>query len=470
MDQPEEKPRREDNGEEGEQPSAQLMRPVLRVGSSGLFVLLLQSALNDLGASLQIDGVFGRRTRSAVLAFQSSRDLAADGVVGPQTWGSLEMLTDLGAAEQESTVDLGEQDLGSRQEFYAAAYGSAGSTAGKSATPKVPGKGVPRPTQAGTSPQVDRESDQAISWFNENEPYGMKLVGAIFFATNSASLDGQDKAELDKLVDMVGSWETSPIHPGDRPLVFIAGNTDPRKTTRKGGNPKLSKDRAFAVYKYLEYRLSERVGPVWKDRIEFGRRGFGVSEGLKTFGYEFMRSALLVRMRGDKLKPGRKTTTPKAARARAREVLKKHKAKFDLPDEWRRLMHICRDSTTEDGFIKSTDPEFQKVNSKGRPSKAWPYRQLKQFVNRHNVTDYLRKGAGPSATDEEVIGVLRDIHVHADQAIFEMHRNQAEDDALPFDIPVYNENQRRKQLINWVADGIKNDKSFYYNWGPARNH
>ncbi len=35
------------------------------------------------------DGVFGSGTSGAVIAFQRSQGLTADGVVGPKTWGAL---------------------------------------------------------------------------------------------------------------------------------------------------------------------------------------------------------------------------------------------------------------------------------------------------------------------------------------------------------------------------------------------
>lgn len=36
-----------------------------------------------------IDGIFGTRTREAVVAYQRQKGLAPDGIVGQQTWNSL---------------------------------------------------------------------------------------------------------------------------------------------------------------------------------------------------------------------------------------------------------------------------------------------------------------------------------------------------------------------------------------------
>lgn len=61
----------------------------LREGSRGDAVSDLQSALNNSGANLAVDGVFGPLTNSAVKDYQSSNGLLVDGVVGPETRGSL---------------------------------------------------------------------------------------------------------------------------------------------------------------------------------------------------------------------------------------------------------------------------------------------------------------------------------------------------------------------------------------------
>jgi peptidoglycan DL-endopeptidase CwlO len=61
----------------------------LRWGSRGGAVQDLQSALNDHGESIAVDGVFGSRTHAAVKSFQSANGLLVDGVVGPETRGAL---------------------------------------------------------------------------------------------------------------------------------------------------------------------------------------------------------------------------------------------------------------------------------------------------------------------------------------------------------------------------------------------
>lgn len=59
-------------------------------GSSGEDVKRLQTQLNEQGYSLDVDGVFGSQTESAVRDYQTKNNLAVDGVVGDETWGHLD--------------------------------------------------------------------------------------------------------------------------------------------------------------------------------------------------------------------------------------------------------------------------------------------------------------------------------------------------------------------------------------------
>ncbi len=59
-------------------------RSELRQGSIGADVVALQTALR-----LKADGQFGPKTRTAVIAFQKSRNLLPDGVVSRMTWAAL---------------------------------------------------------------------------------------------------------------------------------------------------------------------------------------------------------------------------------------------------------------------------------------------------------------------------------------------------------------------------------------------
>lgn len=62
---------------------------ILREGMSGQDVRNVQDALRRAGYRIAVDGSFGPATERAVVAFQRSRQLTADGIVGPSTWSAL---------------------------------------------------------------------------------------------------------------------------------------------------------------------------------------------------------------------------------------------------------------------------------------------------------------------------------------------------------------------------------------------
>ncbi|MEG1363604.1 MAG: peptidoglycan-binding domain-containing protein [Clostridia bacterium] len=64
--------------------------PIIKIGNKGVYVAVLQDALNQLGYNTgTIDGIFGRGTRSQVIRFQKANNLDSDGIVGCDTWEKL---------------------------------------------------------------------------------------------------------------------------------------------------------------------------------------------------------------------------------------------------------------------------------------------------------------------------------------------------------------------------------------------
>lgn len=69
------------------EPACSAGYPTLRQGDRGVYVLILQDALNALGYTTNtLDGEFGPNTRGALMAYQRNNDLSADGVTGCATW------------------------------------------------------------------------------------------------------------------------------------------------------------------------------------------------------------------------------------------------------------------------------------------------------------------------------------------------------------------------------------------------
>ncbi|MBP1744433.1 MAG: polysaccharide deacetylase [Firmicutes bacterium] len=83
----------------------------LRLGSTGTGVMQLQQALANKGYSLAVDGSFGPITQNAVISFQRSVGITADGIVGPVTWSKLG--TSSGTISSGSTAYPGLLKIGS---------------------------------------------------------------------------------------------------------------------------------------------------------------------------------------------------------------------------------------------------------------------------------------------------------------------------------------------------------------------
>lgn len=72
------------------------MASIYKLGSRGVGVKLIQSALGQAGWPVIVDGDYGYITRDAVIEFQKTHGLTADGIVGPATLAYL--IPDAGCA------------------------------------------------------------------------------------------------------------------------------------------------------------------------------------------------------------------------------------------------------------------------------------------------------------------------------------------------------------------------------------
>lgn len=92
---------------------------ILKNGANGTDVSALQSALNSLGYNLSVDGKYGSKTQAAVSDYQKKNGLSADGIVGVQTYSSLNNAL--------AKINTGKTQTGNTQSVQTAAQGTQGS-------------------------------------------------------------------------------------------------------------------------------------------------------------------------------------------------------------------------------------------------------------------------------------------------------------------------------------------------------
>ena len=97
-------------------------RNQLSYGSQGSDVTELQKLLNNHGYSLDEDGIFGENTKNAVTDFQQKKGLTVDGIVGTNTWGTLNGTytpsTNTGKTAANTTTTTPTTDTGFQYDAY----------------------------------------------------------------------------------------------------------------------------------------------------------------------------------------------------------------------------------------------------------------------------------------------------------------------------------------------------------------
>ena len=131
----------------------------IREGSRGEDVKRLQTLLNNEGYSLDVDGIFGDKTQSAVRQYQRSQGLDVDGIVGSNTWSSLT------APAQSAQAPAGQVDVSGGQDLTGAASGTAGGYTQGNGSIRLPA----RPEDY-TPSQAVTDAENALKEWEANRP------------------------------------------------------------------------------------------------------------------------------------------------------------------------------------------------------------------------------------------------------------------------------------------------------------
>ena len=108
----------------------------IREGSRGEDVKRLQTLLNNEGYSLDVDGIFGEKTQSAVRQYQKNQGLDVDGIVGMNTWSALSSPT--AAQPSAAQTPMGQVDVAGGRDLTGASNAQIGLSGNQSSLGNQP--------------------------------------------------------------------------------------------------------------------------------------------------------------------------------------------------------------------------------------------------------------------------------------------------------------------------------------------
>ena len=203
----------------------------VQYGSTGEDVKILQTMLNTIDdTGLDVDGIFGQATKTAVLAFQRANNLTVDGIVGQNTWSKLSAIY---SKAKTSTLKIGNGNYRPGTLNKGSSYSISG-TISSNFTIKTVTVGVY--TSSGTATaQVKSVSPNATSYnINGVDNYikfGALDVGTYYFKVTAKDASGRTKKLVNNKFTIVspestlaigsGSYSPGTIYKGDS--YYISG-------------------------------------------------------------------------------------------------------------------------------------------------------------------------------------------------------------------------------------------------------
>jgi uncharacterized protein (TIGR02594 family) len=181
---------------------------MLKLGSKGADVERMQTLLNSLlqpPPRLLVDGDFGKRSHDALVRFQASRGLTADGVVGPATWKALGQQPQPVArvvpvrvvTPAQSWMTIAEAEIGVRENSAAGQHNKRILEFHKATSLRATEDEVPWCSSfvnwvMAESGRTGTKSAAAKSWLNWGTELGTPKVGAVTVIKKKTG--GSDKA------------------------------------------------------------------------------------------------------------------------------------------------------------------------------------------------------------------------------------------------------------------------------------
>ena len=144
-------------------------------GSNGSDVEKLQELLNQNGANITVDGIFGSQTQQAVKDYQQANNLTVDGIAGDQTWGSLHSTSmDPPDATKIPTQEPAQTPVQTTEQTPNYRYDAGADEVYQQALQQLEAAKENRPTYAGT---YDQQLQQLYDQIMNREDFSFDLNG-----------------------------------------------------------------------------------------------------------------------------------------------------------------------------------------------------------------------------------------------------------------------------------------------------